>query len=251
MKPLRELAKKVRYAMPKTIRYHLIENGPNRSYVRWVFIFDRGGRRHFLMINPYTIEGRESRLTIRHYLLRKDIELGRIEATPLAAAHLTSPPQNFAFFDELITDPLQLGEPVAAFLEVHFHRIAVCSGASAHETMRIMGEYKAALSAHRENRKQNAINRRERLAQTRAAGFVAKVDLKDGRIVRLCPKWHHDLSVEALKSTYRIFRKSPRARRYTLVAIDGPLKGKRFAPPGFQQVYLSAQAPGQNLSTET
>lgn len=228
----------------------MIENDPDRSFVRWVFIFDRGGRRHIIGVNPYTIEGRAPRLTIRHHLVRKDIQLGRIEATSLAGVDLTTPPKNFAIFDELVTDPLLFGEPVAAFLEVHFQRIATCSGASAHEVMKIMGEFKTALSAHREDRKQNAISRRERLARTRAAGFVPKVDLKDGRIVRLCPKWHHDLSANALQTTYRIFRKSPRARRYTLVAIDGPLKGKRYAPPGFQQVYLSAQAPGQNLSTD-
>ena len=156
-----------------------------------MFIFDLDNRRHVLGINPYIMDDCQPRLTIRHYLVRKEIQLGEFEETSLERADLISPPRDFAFLDGLISDPLQLGEPVAAFLEIHFHLIAACSGASAHETLRLMGEFKSALSARREDRKQNAIIRRERLAKTRAAGFVAKVDLKDGRIVRLCPKWHH------------------------------------------------------------
>ncbi len=118
--------------------------------------------------------------------VRKDLHLDRLEATSLAGDDLTTPPRSVAFLDELLKNPLQLGEPVAA--------------------------------------------------------FGAKVDLKDGRIVRLCPKFHHNLSVESLKTTYRIYRKSPRARLYSLIAIDGPLRGKRFAPPGLQQVYLAADS---------
>lgn len=226
--------------MTTCIPFHLIEGDPHRSFVHWIYVFDRGGRRHVLGITRVELHAPRPHLMIRHHLVRKGLPLGLLEATSLEAASLTSPPVDLAFLDHLVDDPLQLGETIATFLDTHFHLIAALADCSVHERISMTSEFRENLAHARERRKLAATVRRKRLAATRATGIVPKVDLKDGRLVRLCPKWHQDLSADALATTYRVSRKSSRARRYSLVGVAGPWKDRRFAPPGTHQVYLTA-----------
>lgn len=225
--------------MHKDIKFHAIENDPQQWYIHSIYIFDRGGRRHVLGLSRVEGEDNKTRLLVRHLLVRKDIPTGPLEFTSLAGDDLKTPENNVAFLDHLVADPLLLGTHISEFLRQHFHQVASHTGCSAHERLNLKSAYLDNLkNALRERRRASTARRKARVT-ARAAGILLPCDLRDGRLLRLCPEQHSNFVPEAIETTFRIIR-APRARKYSLMAVEGPLKGQRFIPPGGH--YLAVEA---------
>ncbi|MBD3625915.1 MAG: hypothetical protein HUJ24_11195 [Rhodobacteraceae bacterium] len=118
--------------MKKTMPFHRIARDPSRSLVHWIYTYDFRGRRHILAMTAMELKPGVPRLLIDHSLVRKEIECGALEETPLACEDIVRPSRHLTFLDELLDSPSVLGQSVRNFLEQNLLEVVGHVSRSAH-----------------------------------------------------------------------------------------------------------------------
>ncbi len=196
--------------------------------------------------------------------LHIDIET-RVDATPLAEADARKPykageldTSKEAFVEELTWAPSsaelspmfrKLGPSLPAFLEQHLGEVlSVVGHSTAHEQIELIDQFKQALDRARAHDK--ALRAKQRLvkevqeARRKAEGRVLGKELRPGQLVRYCEVGAGRLPDDIAKTTFRVRRRTPKARKFSVIAIDGPRKGQSFqGNPDRDYLVVKSPAP--------
>lgn len=205
------------------------------------FLFDHGGRRHFLSLNPP--KRRQDPDASENCLMDVWISSENYrDSSPLdeAQPHNTGSGKE-CFMCELFYPRLQgsrpqmfrLGNAVPALFEKHLSELLQILGeGTAHERIELIGQFEEELAKARGVDRALRAKAREAKqaveAQRAAGGPIPGKDLKDGQLVRYHPDRRHGLAEEFAQTTFRVAKRTPRCRKFQLVAQDGRLQGYRY-----------------------